>query len=390
MINFTIVIGLVGFIFSYRVGVGLTRRVKDSALKSGWVDKPNERSSHSVPIPRVGGLAIIATFYIGVFLCWALNGFQVAHGILVNVCHPVVLFCGGVLCLVGLYDDRKGMSVGTKFLWQLAVACITVYYQVQFEAGYFELLGLRYLPEIFSVFWILGIINAINLIDGLDGLAAGVAGIAALFLIGAQLINGSIPNLFSGVVFLGALIGFLVYNRHPASIFMGDCGSLFLGYFLAVFALPLHIDASNYELILVPVCALGLPIFDTLSAMFRRILSGKSPFSADKDHLHHRIHLSNRQKSGPYRRTVYSMYIIAMAFGVFGMAISVGRADWFGGTVVVLLVFIAALLYRYDYITVIARIRRFIFPNAPQLLRGDQASTSDSPDTDFQSEDSLE
>jgi UDP-GlcNAc:undecaprenyl-phosphate GlcNAc-1-phosphate transferase len=197
--------------------------------------------------------------------------------------------------------------------------------------------------------FIVGIINALNLIDGLDGLAAGVAGIAALFLLGAQMLNGHVPNLLSGVVFLGVLIGFLVFNRHPASIFMGDCGSLFLGYFLAVFALPLYVDSTNYYLILVPICALGLPIFDTLSAMTRRILARRSPFSADKEHIHHRIHSINRTKSGPYRRTVYSLYIICVAFGTFALVISVGQAEIIGGSVVLLLVFIALLLYRYDY-----------------------------------------
>lgn len=331
LINFKFVIALVGFLFAFWLGVSLTRRIKRAAIEAQWVDHPNERSSHKTPIPHVGGLAIVGTFYIGVFLCWALNGFKYENSILVDICHPVVLVCGGILCLVGFYDDRKGMSAGMKFIWQFFVACLTVYYQVQFEAGYVERIGLRYLPEIFSVLWIVGIINALNLIDGLDGLAAGVAGIAALFLLGAQMLQGNVPNLFSGVVFLGALIGFLVFNRHPASIFMGDSGSLFLGYFLAVFALPMYVDASNYYLVLVPICALGLPIFDTLSAMFRRITTGRSPFSADREHLHHRIHSINRTKSGPYRRTVYSLYILSITFGTFGLVLSVGRADWLGG-----------------------------------------------------------
>jgi UDP-GlcNAc:undecaprenyl-phosphate/decaprenyl-phosphate GlcNAc-1-phosphate transferase len=361
--NFNIVIAIVGFFFAYRVSISLTRRIKLAALESGWVDEPNERSSHQTPIPRVGGLAIVGTFFLGILFCWALNHFQMDQGRLTNICHPVVLACGGVLCLVGLYDDRKGMSSGTKFFWQFAVACVTVYFQVQFESGYVEQLGLRYLPEIFSVLWIVGIINALNLIDGLDGLAAGVAGIAALFLLGAQLINGSVPNFMSGLVFLGALVGFLVFNKHPATIFMGDCGSLFLGYFLAVFALPIYVDASNYYLVLVPICALGLPIFDTLSAMTRRVLAGRSPFSADKEHLHRRIHRINRTKSGPYRRTVYSLYIMSVAFGTFGLVLSVGRADIIGATVVALLAFVAVLLYRYDYLTVLSRVRHWVVPH---------------------------
>jgi UDP-GlcNAc:undecaprenyl-phosphate GlcNAc-1-phosphate transferase len=229
--------------------------------------------------------------------------------------------------------------------------------------------------------FIVGIINALNLIDGLDGLAAGVAGIAALFLLGAQMLNGHVPNLLSGVVFLGALIGFLVFNRHPASIFMGDCGSLFLGYFLAVFALPLYVDSTNYYLILVPICALGLPIFDTLSAMTRRILARRSPFSADKEHIHHRIHSINRTKSGPYRRTVYSLYIICVAFGTFALVISVGQAEIIGGSVVLLLVFIALLLYRYDYLTILVRFRRWLVPHAPSLL-GDNEEQEPEPDED--------
>ena len=366
--NYPIVIALIGFLFSYRLGVFLTRKVKEEALAGDWVDEPNKRSSHETPIPRVGGLAIVRMFYAGVFLTWACSGFKLTEFEMENTCHPVVLVGGGIMCLVGLRDDQKGLSPLAKFFWQFAVAIGTVAAGVQFESGYMDLAGLDWVMKVLTVFWIVGIINALNLIDGLDGLAAGVAIIAALFLISAQLIAGGVPHLFSGIVFLGALIAFLVYNFHPASIFMGDCGSLFLGYFLAVFALPMGVDAENYYLILVPVCALGLPIFDTLSAMFRRIMEKRSPFSADKEHLHHKIHTVNRTKSGPYRRTVYSLYIIATAFGSFSLVASVGKTSWMGAIVVGLLLLVALLLYRYDYLSVLAKTRRLFFRKAPPLL----------------------
>lgn len=366
--NFPVVIALIGFLFSYRLGVFLTRKVMEEALAGQWVDEPNQRSSHKDPVPRVGGLAIVRTFYAGVFLTWALNGFKIEDGALLNTCLPVVLIGAGVMCLVGLRDDQKGLSPGVKFLWQFGVAILTVAFGVQFESGFMENAGLGWLMQVLTVFWIVGIMNALNLIDGLDGLAGGVAGIAALFLIAAQFLAGGVPHLFSGAVFLGAILGFLVYNHHPARIFMGDCGSLFLGYFLAVFALPLRIDAGNYYLILVPVCALGLPIFDTLSAMFRRIIKKRSPFSADKEHLHHRIAKINRTYSGTYRRTVYSLYIIAMAFGSFGLVASVGKTSWMGILVLGLLLLVAALLFKYDYLALAAKTRRFLFPSARRLL----------------------
>lgn len=357
-----VVISLIVFLFSYRLSVFLTRKVKEEALAGKWVDSPNERSSHKEPIPRVGGLAIVRTFYAGVFLSWALNGFRLTDVEMETICHPVVLIGGGMMCLVGLHDDQKGMSPAWKFFWQFLVAIVTVGFGVQFESGFMDNHGLGWVMKVLSVIWIVGIINALNLVDGLDGLAAGIAIIAACFLIAAQMIGGGVPYLFSGMVFLGALIGFLVFNSHPASIFMGDCGSMFLGYFLAVFSLPMRIDSENYYLVLVPICALGLPIFDTLSAMFRRILEGKSPFSADKKHLHHRIHSINRTKSGPYRRTIYSLYIISIAFGSFALVASVGKANWIGGIVVCLLCFVGLILYRYDYFVAAQALRNWLIP----------------------------
>lgn len=354
-------------------------------MRGRWVDKPNERSSHVVPIPRVGGLAIVRTFYLGVFVTWALNGFDLTEFEMGNTCHPVVLVGGGIMCLVGLRDDQKGMSPAWKFFWQFIVAIGTVAVGVQFESSFLRNAGFGWVMQVLSVFWIVGIINALNLIDGLDGLAAGVAIIAALFLISAQLISGGVPHLFSGVVFLGALSGFLVYNSHPATIFMGDCGSLFLGYFLAVFALPMHVDSENYYLVLVPLCALGLPIFDTVSAMFRRILVGRSPFSADKEHLHHRVVRVNRTKSGPYRKSIYSMYVIATAFGSFALVASVGKMSWAGATVVCLLILVGLLLFKYDYITLAASLRKKIFPNARSLTnhkegKGGESDTKEKAD----------
>lgn len=355
--EFPTVVALIGFLFSYRFCVYMTRCVKEEAVAGKWVDRPNRRSSHRTPVPRVGGLAIVRTFYAGVFLAWALTGFQLTDYEMKNICNPVVLIGGGVMCLVGLQDDRKGLSPGIKFFWQFAVAVLTVAVGVQFESGFMENEGFGWLMKVFSVLWIVGIMNALNLIDGLDGLAAGVAGIAALFLILAQFVVGGVPHMFSGVVFLGALLGFMVYNYHPAKIFMGDCGSLFLGYFLAVFSLPMRIDSDNYYLVLVPVCALGLPIFDTLSAIFRRILERRSPFSADKEHLHHRVVRLNRTRSGPYRRSIYSLYVIAVAFGSFGLVASVGKTSFMGILVLGLLVLVSFLLAKYDYVTLSGRMR---------------------------------
>ncbi|MCB1120389.1 MAG: undecaprenyl/decaprenyl-phosphate alpha-N-acetylglucosaminyl 1-phosphate transferase [Verrucomicrobiae bacterium] len=374
--DYPVVIALIGFLVSYRLGIYFTRKVKEEAIAGRWVDEPNERSSHDKPIPRVGGLAIVRTFYVGVFLTWILNGLHLTKFEMENICHPVVLVGGGIMCMVGLADDRRGLAPWVKFLWQFGVAIGTVALGVEFQSSFMDNHGLGWLMKILSVFWIVGIINALNLIDGLDGLAAGVAIIAALFLISAQLIAGGSPHLFSGIVFLGALVAFLVYNFHPASIFMGDCGSMFLGYFLAVFALPMRIDAENYYLVLIPVCALGLPIFDTLSAMFRRMLLGQSPFEADKEHLHHRVARIHRTQSGHYRRTIYSLYIIAMAFGSFGLVASVGKSSWMGGMVLGLLTLVAILLFRYDYLSLAAIVRRWFFPRSGKLLGRSLGQTS--------------
>ena len=292
----------VAFILSIICGTILTPIVRRLAHRMGALDHAlSSRKIHGRPVPRLGGVAIVLAFYaplVGLLLFH--NG--VSEMFLAERQKVVGLFVGGIaIALLGVYDDLRGAGAGKKFLVQFAVAGLmfALGYRVDAIANPFgaELqLGWASLP--FTLFWIVGVINAMNLIDGLDGLAGGVALVAVLttFLISLQR-GHPLMMLFSGAL-AGAILGFLFYNFNPASIFMGDTGSMFLGFVLAASAIQTNQKSSTAVAVLIPGIALGLPIMDTLLAMGRRALRGRPIFQADKEHIHHRLlarGLSHRQ-----------------------------------------------------------------------------------------------
>jgi UDP-GlcNAc:undecaprenyl-phosphate/decaprenyl-phosphate GlcNAc-1-phosphate transferase len=284
---------LVTFLVSLMVSLGLTVVVRNRALAWGWVDQANSsRKVHARPIPRLGGIAIVGGFFAP--LC-ALFLVDSGVGHLFRSYQELVwgLFCGGAaIAVLGLYDDLQGAGARLKFAVQFAVA-IALYllgFRVELIANPFgaELaLGALSLP--FTLLWIVGVVNALNLIDGLDGLAGGVAffGVSTNFIL--SLVRGDVVMCLLMAALAGAILGFLVFNFNPASIFMGDTGSMFLGFVLAAVSLKTSTKSGTAVAMLVPVMALGLPIMDTLLAMVRRTLLGRPMFSADKEHIHHRL-----------------------------------------------------------------------------------------------------
>jgi UDP-GlcNAc:undecaprenyl-phosphate/decaprenyl-phosphate GlcNAc-1-phosphate transferase len=283
----------VAFILSLLCGAILTPLVRRLAHRFGALDHArSSRKIHGTPIPRLGGIAIVIAFFAPLV---GLLVFQTGVGqlFLAEREHVIGLFVGGVaIAALGLYDDLRGANAWKKFLIQFLVAGFLFKFGFRIDAlgnPFGEMISLGWLSAPFTVFWIVGVINALNLIDGLDGLAGGVALVAVTttFLLSMQRAH-PLMMLFTSAL-AGAIIGFLFYNFNPASIFMGDTGSMFLGFVLSTTAIQTNQKSSTAVAVLIPAIALGLPIMDTLLAIGRRALRGRPLFQADKEHIHHRL-----------------------------------------------------------------------------------------------------
>ena len=282
----------------------------------GAVDEPTERSVSLRPgIPLLGGLAVAAGRAVGLAVAAArVEGF-VATRRLGGVLLGALLVLG-----LGVWDDRRGLGATAKFGVQTLAAVLVVGAGMRIAYVTDPLTGTPltlapWLGWLVSVLWIVGVTNAINLIDGLDGLATGVGAIicATLTLIAWQ--GGHVFGVCLGLGLLGGLIGFLPWNFPPARIFLGDTGSLFIGFGLAVQALEGYRQAVLLPFI-VPVLALGVPILDTLLSIFRRLRLHAPIFSADRLHMHHRL-LESR---GSTRAAVLQFYFLTACFGLIALS----------------------------------------------------------------------
>jgi UDP-GlcNAc:undecaprenyl-phosphate/decaprenyl-phosphate GlcNAc-1-phosphate transferase len=283
---------IVVFALALFVAAGLTPLVIQMARRRGLVDRGDARKVHKRPTPRLGGIAIVSGFFAPLlslpFLSADLHRFFAQNRSL-----WVLLACGAAIALLGLFDDLKGASPKQKFLVQIAVAVVMVTlggYRIEnLQVPFGGLYPVGMLAGPISVLWIVGIINAVNLIDGLDGLAGGVALIVVVTNLILGVVHGDATTILVMTALAGGIIGFLFYNLNPAQIFMGDTGSLFLGFVLAAGSLRTSNGSSSAWALLVPVLALGLPIADTLLAFTRRALRGQSPFHPDREHIHHKL-----------------------------------------------------------------------------------------------------
>ena len=275
------------------VAAGLTPLLRAFALRHGLLDAAiGSRKIHGKPIPRLGGVAIVIGFYVP--LCGLLL-YSTGMGatLFENRARTFGLLGGGLaIAALGLVDDLRGTGAGLKFTVQFAVAFAL--YQLGFRIEHIATpfgatadLGLFALP--FTMLWMVGVVNAMNLIDGLDGLAGGVALFALGTTFAIAVFRGDAVMVLFSATLGGSVLGFLFYNFNPASIFMGDTGSMFLGFVLAASSIWTNQKSSTAVAILVPLVALGLPIADTLFALLRRALRGRPLFSADKEHIHHRL-----------------------------------------------------------------------------------------------------
>ena len=264
--------------------------IKKVASHVGAMDIPNERKIHTKPMPRLGGLGIYMGFLLGYILFGEMS-------IRMNS----ILIGSFIIVLTGIFDDIKPIPAKIKFLFQIIAASVVAFYgQILLRDlsafGLYINFGILSYP--ITVLFIVGIINCINLIDGLDGLAAGLASI--YFMTIGIVIVGWLHTfgLDATITFimLGATLGFLCHNFNPAKIFMGDSGSMFLGYIIAVIAL-LGFKNVTMTTLLLPLCLLAIPVMDTLFAIIRRLVNKKPIDAPDKEHLHHQLlnlHLSHR------------------------------------------------------------------------------------------------
>jgi len=301
-----------GFFISMFLAYVITPYVMKLAWKIGAIDRPGDpRRVHKKPMPRLGGLAIYLAFIIAGLLTLPLKEASI-QGIFLGA---------SLIVIVGIIDDVYNLPAKVKLLGQIAAAGVLVAFGVKVEIitnplGGMISLGKLSVPA--TLFWVVGITNTLNFIDGLDGLAAGIAAIAAFTM---MLVNISLDQVIGALIMAilaGAAIGFLPYNFNPAKIFMGDTGAMFLGFVLAAQAVEGTVKSATAIALIVPILALGLPIFDTAYAILRRFVNGKPLMQADKGHVHHRliaIGLSQRQ-------AVLFMYIISISLGVCSLVLA--------------------------------------------------------------------
>lgn len=287
------------------------------AYAVGAIDIPKDaRRVHSKPIPRLGGLAIFVAFMTTYLALNSISGSK-----------EWGLIAGSIMIVgIGALDDIRPISAKLKLAVQI-VAALILYFsgiRIDFLTNYFgpsEMVYVGMLSLPITIFWIVGITNTVNLIDGLDGLAAGISTIAAASLAYVALVNGRMETALVTTIIVGSCLGFLPYNFNPAKIFMGDTGSLFLGFMLAATSIDGSIKGATFIVFAAPILALGLPIFDTSFAILRRFLSGRPIMEADKGHLHHRL-----LSLGYHQRTVVlAMYFISVLLGLSGIFLIQGH-----------------------------------------------------------------
>ena len=289
--------------------------VRSLAVRVGAVDVPKDgRRMHDHPIPRMGGLAIFFGFILSVLIFLPLT--PQLQGMLLG---------GVVIVILGIFDDIFALPAMPKFLVQIGAALIAVLFGNTievlsnpniFSSDPFWVLGWLEIP--ISVLWIVGITNAVNLIDGLDGLACGVSTISSmtLMVIALRVAEPDVAILTAALA--GGCIGFLPYNLNPAKIFMGDTGSTFLGFILAVVSIQGLFKFYAIFSFAVPFLMLGLPIFDTCFAIIRRLAKGQSPMAPDRGHIHHRlIDMGFSQK-----QAVATLYVISAILGLSAVVLT--------------------------------------------------------------------
>ncbi len=299
-----------GIIIAYLVVITVVPYVIKFAYRIGAVDIPSERKVHSVPVPRIGGLAIFIGYITSILMFFPSS--ELRTGIIIS---------SSIIVVLGILDDLYNISPKQKLLGQLVAAIVLVFHGVQigFLTNPFGgTIYLGYFAIPLTIFWIIGVTNAVNLIDGLDGLAAGTSAISAIVLSIVAFSQGISSIGFMALILAASCVGFLWYNFNPAKIFMGDTGSMLLGLNLAVISVMSVTKSIAVLSIFVPIIILGVPLFDTLFAIIRRYQKNQPIFKADKEHLHHCL----LNKGLSHKKTVLFIYLINIILGASAILLS--------------------------------------------------------------------
>lgn len=314
---------LLTFLIALILTILLTPMVRSFAPEIGAVDKPSARKVHHSNIPRTGGIAIYFGFLVAVlFGLLFLGGLR---GSTINL-RPMlgILLGGSIVLLLGLMDDVYRLKPWFKFLVQLLGAGVAIYFgvEISFVSNPFNgLVPLGYVAIPLTLLWLVGMTNAINLIDGLDGLAAGVTAISAGTLFFVALRTHQLGAALLMLALAGTALGFLRFNFNPASVFLGDSGSYFLGFILAAASIIGVFKTTLVVALIVPILILGVPIFDTSFAVIRRLRNKKNPFAADNRHIHHlllRAGLSQRE-------AVFAIYIVCLILSAIALGMALPK-----------------------------------------------------------------
>ncbi len=308
------------------------------ALRWGAIDYPGGRHIHTKQIPRLGGLAIYVAFWSAALVMQVWD--KQMSG----------LFLGSTLILaVGIWDDIRGMGPLVKLFWQIAAAAVLLFFDFSMnlislpfinQTINFAALGLDAIGLILMVFWIVGLVNTVNVADGLDGLAAGICFIAALCLFWSanQILQPTVIPTHLTLALAGALLGFLFYNFPPARVFMGDSGSMFLGYIIGGISIMGLLKTATVLGLVFPLLVLGLPVTDLALTIIRRKLRGQPMAKADRGHLHHRL----LDTGFTQRSAVLLMYGISACFG--GAAVLGAKGQWIWSLFILVVVFILLII----------------------------------------------
>lgn len=298
------------FILSLLCSLVLTFWVRSFCVKHSLLDYPNERKIHKTPVPRLGGIAIFLSIAISLLVAILIDNSLIRD---IKPQMLLVVLSGLVIIGLGIYDDLKTVKPKTKFLFQAVASAILVAAGLRitlFHIPFYGTIHLNWLSYPLTLAWFLIIINAINLVDGLDGLAAGVSVIASIsLLVVGYMLKVNIALLIAASI-LGSCLGFLKYNHFPASIFMGDSGSLFLGYLFALLAVICPIKSYTGMALFVPLLALGVPLIEIVISFFRRLFYGQKLYLADKRHIFHFL----MEKGFSHKDTVWLFYLLSVIF----------------------------------------------------------------------------
>ncbi|MCL2766598.1 MAG: undecaprenyl/decaprenyl-phosphate alpha-N-acetylglucosaminyl 1-phosphate transferase [Peptococcaceae bacterium] len=309
---------LVGLVLAFFA----TPFVRKLAFKCGAIDSPNERKVHKKTMPRMGGLAIYLSFVLVVLFTQEMTPF--IKGLLLG---------GSLIVLLGIADDIRGISPRLKLSGQIVAALVVVAFGLEvrtltnpFAASDMIALGVLAIP--ITVLWLVSVTNAVNLIDGLDGLAGGITTIALLTIAATVWIEvtktgiaapGQKEAVVLALILAAAVLGFLPFNFNPARIFLGDTGSMFLGFNLAVLSMMGLAKGPTFISLIIPVVILGIPLLDTTFAVVRRFLGNRPIMQPDKEHLHHRL----MEMGLSHRQTVLCIYAISLVLGMSAIVMTI-------------------------------------------------------------------